>query len=166
MNPFLYDLCACSSTYKEIRHSMKSVNFPVQTESLYALEDLIEWILLPLHREFGYENIKLSYGFCGEELRSHLIKRKALICPKVDQHSSHELNSKGRRVCKHDGAACDLQIAGIDSRKLVVYLTHLHFDSIYYYGEQRPVHVSYQPVHTRRAVWDMSGGTPRKFAIN
>lgn len=162
MNPLLHDLCDCSSTYKEIRLEMKSINFPLERESLYALEDLIEWILLPLHREFGYENIKLSYGFCGTELRSHLIKRKALICPRVDQHSSHELNRKGDRVCKHDGAACDLQVVGITSRELVCYLSSIHFDSIYYYGDNRPVHVSYQPVQ-RRAIWDMSDGVPKKF---
>jgi hypothetical protein len=163
MNPFLIDLCQCSNTYKEVSSQMRSPNFPLETESLYALEKLIQWILLPLHREFGYSNIKLSYGFCGAELKSHLIKRKALICPKVDQHMSHELNSKGKRFCKHDGAACDLQIIGITSKKLVKCLSSLHFDSIYYYGENRSVHVSYQPLHTRQAVWDMTTGVPQKY---
>lgn len=164
MNPFLIDLCRCSETYSLVWKELQGCNFPEERESLYALEDLIEWILSPLHQEFGYENIKLSYGFCGRELRSLLLKRKALICPRVDQHMSHELNSNGKRFCKHDGAACDLQIVGITSRELVNYLTWLHFDSIYYYGENRPVHVSYQPVQ-RRAIWNMSTGIPRKYSI-
>lgn len=66
----------------------------------------------------------------------------------------------------HDrlGAACDFRIMGLESDRLVEWILEqqLPFDSLYYYGGDRPVHISYAPQH-RGAIWSFTEkGTPTR----
>ncbi|WP_239670717.1 hypothetical protein [Vibrio variabilis] len=58
----------------------------------------------------------------------------------MDQHASMEYNSKGNRICKRDGAACDFYIEDQTGQmdKVAKYIIgHLPFDRLYYYGRNK-----------------------------
>ena len=64
-------------------------------------------------------------------------------------------------------AACDFQIVGLESDRLVEWIPEqrLPFDSLYYYSSERPVHISYSPQH-KRSIWAFtSNGVPTKKGI-
>jgi len=156
----LGDLCSCTSTYQRFAQEIQP--FPLAPESLDALEQLAAAILDPILGHFGRERFQLTYGFCSHDLRRHLERRNpetgkpfGRICPEVDQHMARELGARsGKPVCAHGGAAVDFRIRDLSSRDLVSWMLEraLPFDSLYYYGPDRPVHVSHGPSH-RRAVW-------------
>lgn len=67
------------------------------------------------------------------------------MAPSLDQHASMENNSKGNRICKRDGAACDFYIEdqmGQMDKVAQYIIEHLPFDRLYYYGRNKPIHVS------------------------
>ena len=137
----LEQLCTCSKTYT--KYSQEINPYPENSDSLRSLELLTQSIITPVINKFGRENFKLTYGFCSKDLLKFLRREKSRICVEVDQHMAHEINNKGNYYCKHLGAACDFQIIGIDSRKIIAYLKSLNFDSIYYYGQSQPIHISW-----------------------
>ncbi|PMB14897.1 hypothetical protein [Fischerella thermalis] len=76
---------------------------------------------------------------------------------------AHEKNAKGNYYCKHLGAACDFQIVGVDSRKVISFIRSLKYDSIYYYGKDSPVHVSWSET-PRRKIWEFTThNTPKPY---
>ena len=88
-----------------------------------------------------YGSIRLTYGFCSNSLRKHI---KARVAPKLDQHSACELNSRGQLVCPRRGAAVDFIVEDEDMSGVVKWISdNLSFDRIYYYGPDRPIHVSF-----------------------
>lgn len=158
----IQELCTCSDTY--IKYSDLINPYPDNSESLRSLEILTQLIITPVINKFGAENFKLTYGFCSKDLLKFLNREKSRICPKVDQHMSYEINSKGNYYCKHLGAACDFVIVGVDSRKVISYVKTLNFDSIYYYGENRPIHVSWSP-RPRHKIWEFTEhNTPKPYS--
>ncbi len=174
----LQELCTCSNTYAKYSHLINP--YPENSESEQALINLHQLILTPVINKFGAENFKLTYGFCSKDLLKFLNREKAKstvlgvspksnfsrprICVKVDQHTAHERNGKGNYYCKHLGAACDFKIMGVDSTKVIGFLRTLNFDSIYYYGKDRPIHVSYSP-SPRRKVWEFTAqNTPKPYS--
>jgi hypothetical protein len=157
----IQELCTCSNTYAKYSHLINP--YPENPESKQALENLQTSILKPIIYRFGSENFKLTYGFCGRDLLKFLNREKSRICVKVDQHMAAERNSKGNYYCKHLGAACDFKIAGVDSTKVIGFLRTLNYDSIYYYGRDRPIHVSWSQT-PRRKVWEFTiQNTPRPY---
>jgi hypothetical protein len=137
----------------ETWHSLASTgtilpNHPTQPETWAAIEQLQINLLTPLEQQFG--PLQLSYGFAGPEL-IRAVRRRAEaggwlpnIHPPGDQHAGHELNSKGTRICKRDGIAVDLKILGVSSLAVVDWLRqNALFDRIYYYGPDRPFHLSW-----------------------
>ncbi|MFV8452837.1 hypothetical protein ACNO65_22680 [Vibrio campbellii] len=63
-----------------------------------------------------------------------------------------ELNSQGNRICKRDGAACDFYVQGYEQRmdEVAKYIcTNLEFDRLYFYGKDRPIHISVGSENTR-----------------
>ncbi|WAL61447.1 hypothetical protein OXH18_05505 [Thermocoleostomius sinensis A174] len=61
------------------------------------------------------------------------------------------------------GAACDFQVMGLESDRLVEWILEqqLPFDVLYYYGCDRPIHISYAP-QQRQSIWTFTdGGVPR-----
>lgn len=156
----LWDLCTCTDTYRRFAKAIQPL--PVVPESLEALQQMAEALLDPLIDHFGQERFQLTYGFCSHDLRRHLLDKDpetgkpfGRIYPKVDQHMSLERGVKsGKPICDHPGAACDFRVRDLDSRDLVDWILDrgLPFDSLYFYGPDRPIHLSHGPAH-RRAVW-------------
>ena len=132
---YFADLIDCGRTVRNLNVD----NRPLQSSSYLALEDLAINILDPIKEQFKL--VKLTYGFASHNLVK-LIPRA--IAPKIDQHSSFELNSKGNLICDRGGAAVDLFVPGLDSLKLADWISaNIPFDRLYYYGSEKSIHVSY-----------------------
>jgi hypothetical protein len=80
---------------------------------------------------------------------------------------AHEKNRNGRYYCNRLGAACDFRIVELESDRLVEWILEqrLPFDSLYYYGSDRPIHISYGLQH-KRDIWTFTGkGVPTRKGI-
>jgi hypothetical protein len=171
-NLTLDEICTCSNTYKKYKNFINP--YPHNFESIQALQNLYTHLLEPVISNYRQDNFYLTYGFCSVDLIKYLNKKDPItnqkngrICPKIDQHSAHELNSKAEYICSKLGAACDFYIKGLDSKKLVDWIIakQLRFDSIYYYGSDRPIHISYGNQH-KRDIWTFTDkNTPTKKGI-
>jgi len=116
-------------------------NCPKQADSYTALYDLASHVLDPVIDYFGM--IKLSYGFCSHDLGKHI---KGRVAPKLDQHAAHETNSKKNVICPRLGAAIDFIVEDENMREVADWVAeNTPFDRLYFYGEDRPIHVSYGP---------------------
>jgi hypothetical protein len=132
-------------------------NLPSQHESYNALYDLATYILDPVIGQLG--TINLTFGFCSPKLARKIPGR---IAPKLDQHAAHEVNTRNNIICPRLGAAADFLIKDksmLDVAKWVVKNTQ--FDRLYYYGEDRPIHVSFGPNHDRQIVLLLPRNTGR-----
>lgn len=145
--PALDDRCGRYLTYRQLiecgetQQSTGLANYPKQPDSYTALYDLAKYILDPVIDYFGM--IRLSYGFCSHELGKHIKKR---VAPKLDQHAAHELNSKNNLICPRLGAAVDFIVEDENMREVADWVAeNTPFDRLYFYGDDRPMHVSYGP---------------------
>ncbi len=78
---------------------------------------------------------------------------------------AHEVNRNGRYYCDRLGAACDFRTLDMPSNDLVDWVMGqgLLFDSLYFYGVERPIHISYGPQH-KRDIWAFTAkGTPTRM---
>ncbi len=165
-------LCTCTRTYKKFSEQIEP--YPKQPETLTAFQDLARYLLDPIIDHFGQNNFRLTYGFCSPSLKRYLEKkdpstgkRYGCIDPSRDQHMAHELNRDGKLFCNRLGAACDFQIVDVPSHEVVdwILVRQLPFDSLYYYGPSRPIHLSYGPQH-KRDVWTFTAtGQPTRKGI-
>ncbi len=150
-------------------------NRPLEENSWQALADLAGNILDPVYDHFG--GLQLTYGFSSPKLataRKKLAKERSIlpaIYPKLDQHASFEKNKNGDIICPRGGAACDFYIKGTASQNLVIWIvSQLPFDRLYYYGQDRPIHISYNKEQRSGEVSVMSAKTngqgliPRRFS--
>ena len=129
------DFTDCSDTFKV--SGVK--NIPKEEKSFLALVDLSRYIIDPLIKQFGL--LQLTYGFASPELTKHV---KGRIAPSLDQHSSYEKNNKGQLICERGGAAADFYIEKTKSFSVAKWIIeHTSFDRIYFYGNNKPLHVSY-----------------------
>lgn len=149
---FLEKFCTCTQTYQQ--HSSDIDPYPWQPESHDAIADLFEYLLNPIIDHFGKDRFILTYGFCSVDLKRYLEKGRNQTCAKVDQHCAHEVNSKGKLICDRLGAAADFRIADMKSDLLLEWIrvSGLPFDSLYYYGCDRSIHLSYGP-QNKRHIW-------------
>ena len=133
--------------------SINMSNTPCNTSLMY-LKALCSEIIIPTQSLFGH--IEVTYGFTSHELLKWVTKNSPdNIAPKIDQHASMELNSKGNRICKRDGAACDFYIQGYEQRmdEVAKYIcANIEFDRLYFYGKDRPIHISIGTENTRYAL--------------
>ncbi|MFD2113525.1 DNA phosphorothioation-associated putative methyltransferase [Thiorhodococcus fuscus] len=132
-------------------------NRPQQPKSYNALIELAEQVLDPVIDYFGM--IRLTYGFCSPPLAKQIPGR---IDPKRDQHAAHEHNRLGKPVCERLGAAVDFLVEDesmLDVAQWIV--ANTHFDRLYFYGDDLPVHVSYRPNGDRQIVRMVAGKTSR-----
>ena len=121
---------------------------PLQPATWRALEILSGELLDRVVSEFG--SIELTYGFASLALTRAIEGR---IAPPLDQHASHELNRLGRPVCRRLGAAADFHVQGVSSRALGRWIVReCGFDRLYFYGDERPLHVSVGPDGARSIV--------------
>jgi hypothetical protein len=94
--------------------------------------------------------IRLTYGFCSRELAKEISGR---IAPEIDQHAAHERKSNGAPVCKRLGAACDFLVEDEDMEEVANWVfENTEVDRLYFYGKDRPIHVSYSSTPARQFV--------------
>lgn len=165
MNKDIIEPCSRHFSYQQLiccgetwQHTQLA-NLPEQPASWQALAVLASTILDPVVDQFG--PIELSFGFCSAAL-ARLIRHnpQPRIAPALDQHASHELNSKGQPICSRLGAAVDFYSHKFSSAELARFIVEaLPFDRLYYYGAERPLHVSVgpeclgQPEYSGQIVW-------------
>ncbi|MDA7747397.1 hypothetical protein N8878_08745 [Psychromonas sp.] len=117
-------------------------NTPIKNESIDALNDLMQHLLEPIQNKFG--EVTITYGFTSFELLKYIKKHSpGDMAPELDQHASFEVNSKGNRICKRDGAACDIFVEGFENQMHIIaefVINELPFDRLYFYGSDRPIH--------------------------
>jgi len=129
----------------ETQNKVQLANTPVDIRTIKAIQEIATTILDPVVEQFG--NITLTYGFCSNDLLKQIKKRpKPGIAPQLDQHAGYEVNSNNTAICKREGFACDFYVANIDSLLLAQWIvSHLKYDSLYFYGKNRPIHISIGP---------------------
>lgn len=138
------DLIECGETF----HALQPNNIPLNIQTYQALEQLTKSVLDPVVARFG--EIKLSYGFSCHNLYKDISRN---ICPALDQHAAHELKSNGQPVCSRGGAAVDFFSEGVGSFRVAKWIIeNCPFDRIYYYGDNRPVHVSVGPAESFQVI--------------
>jgi DNA phosphorothioation-associated putative methyltransferase len=138
------DLIECGETQLRLRLD----NTPRSPDTYNALYALATQVLDPVVDYFGA--IKLTYGFSSSKLASAI---KSKIAPSLDQHASCEVVARsGKMVCSRGGAACDFIVEDEDMREVAEWIiTNIEFDRLYFYGADRPIHISYGPENTRYA---------------
>lgn len=137
-------LVECGETQKRLGIA----NLPSSLETYTALYDLATRILDPVIEYFG--GIELTYGFCSPELARQISGR---IAPELDQHAGCEVKRSGKLVCERLGAAVDFLVRDESMRDVADWIaSNLPYDRLYYYGPDRPIHVSYGPEHKREFV--------------
>ena len=138
------ELIECSDTFKKVSVN----NIPRDNKTYDAMEYISREILDKVETEFG--GLKLTYGFCGAELAKEIPKN---IYPRTDQHAGFETNKNGKRLCERDGFACDFYLENISSLSLARWvIKNCKFDRLYYYGADKPIHVSVSDKPTRQIV--------------
>ena len=152
--PLLSDACGRFLTYRQLIQAGETVhrlaleNVPQQPQTFNALADLAEHILDPAIDYFGM--IKVTYGFCSAALAREIPGR---IAPELDQHASHECKRNGTLICQRLGAACDFLVEDEDMEEVALWIAaNTPFDRLYYYGKDRPIHVSFGPEHKRELI--------------
>jgi DNA phosphorothioation-associated putative methyltransferase len=166
--PELDEQCGKYLTYRQLiecgetQQSTGIANCPKQVESYNALYDLATLVIDPVIEYFGM--IRLTYGFCSHELGKFIKKR---VAPKMDQHAAHELNTKNQAICPRLGAAVDFIVEDENMREVADWITkNTPFDRLYFYSEDRPIHVSYGPepkrVYVDLLVTENGRQVPRK----
>jgi len=161
--PDLGDPCGRFLTYRHLIQCGETqgrtglANLPRQAGSWNVLQDLAEQVLDPVIDWFGM--IRLTYGFCSPELAREIPAR---IEPKLDQHAAHEVNRRGKPVCERLGAAVDFIVEDEDMLEVARWVAaNTPFDRLYFYGSDRPIHVSYGPEQSRQVVRMIAGKTGR-----
>jgi len=164
--------CTCTQTYQKYRDRIDP--YPQSEETLAALRELNRHIIDPIIDEFGRDRFRLTYGFCSKDLRKYLEQKdpktgikNGRVAPSLDQHMAHEINRNGRYYCDRLGASCDFLIRNLKSDRLVDWILDrdLPFDSLYFYGGDRPIHISHGPQH-KRDIWTFTAsGKPTKRGI-
>jgi len=129
--------------YQE-KHPINIDNQPESDESISSIIMMTEKILMPISKTLG--EIEISYGFTSTELTKFIQKNSPLgTYPPIDQHSSYEKNSAGNQICKRGGIACDFMVKDHQDNvpQIIQFIVgNLDYDKIYYYGNNRPLHVS------------------------
>lgn len=138
------DFIECGETHAHTGFT----NQPLQADTYTALYDLASLVVDPVVDYFGM--IELSYGFCSAQLARAIPGR---IAPKIDQHAGHELTRTGQPICDRLGAACDFLVADEDMEEVALWVAaNTPFDRLYFYGKDRPIHVSYSTTPARQFV--------------
>lgn len=157
-----FDLCCAGETWVRTRID----NRPKQCESWQSLQQLCETILEPVTDRFGCPRI--SYGFASPELIRQIPER---IAPTRDQHAGHELNRHNKPVCERLGQAVDFEIIGQNMAQVAQWVaTHLPYDRLYFYGTNKPLHVSVGPERSGQLIAMLPSvngrRTPRKIKLD
>jgi len=152
--PDLDESCGSYLTYRQLiecgetQRATGIPNLPKQVDSYNALYDLAVNIIDPVIDYFGL--VRLTYGFCSHELGKHINKR---VAPKLDQHAAHEVNTKKNHICPRLGAAVDFIVDDENMREVADWIAeNTPYDRLYFYGDNRPIHVSCGPENKREYI--------------
>jgi hypothetical protein len=166
----LEEFCTCTQTYQKYFEQINPYPRNLD-ETIPAIALLCQHIIDPVIDHFGRERFHLTYGFCSSDLKRLLNQKDPItgikngrVDPSRDQHMAHERNKNGKYYCDRLGAACDFKILGMESDRLVEWILEhqLPFDSLYFYGCNSPIHISYGNQH-KRVVWTFTAsGMPRR----
>jgi len=138
------DIIECGETWETERIE----NTPIQPKTYDAIRALCKEVLDPVFAEFG--EVNLTYGFASGALTRKIDGR---IAPNLDQHAGYELNSRGNPICDRLGMAADFTVPGNSSRELAHWVyENCNFDRIYFYEDDRPIHVSVGPDNSKQLV--------------
>ncbi|MBD2624953.1 hypothetical protein [Trichormus variabilis] len=169
----LEEFCTCTQTYHKYAQNINPYPQNI-SEVIPALQDLNQFIIDPIIDYFGREQFRLTYGFCSPDLKKYLEKKDPVtgqkngrVAPNLDQHISYEINKNGKYYCARLGAACDFMIINIPSEQVIDWILQnkLPFDSLYFYSNQQPIHISYGIQH-KRDIWTFNNsGIPTKKGI-
>lgn len=163
---FVYrDLIECGETWRRLAGASAATtggppfdNVPRVEETFGAMRALCAAVLDPLVERFG--RLDLTYAFASSALTRQIAGR---IHPPLDQHAGHERSRTGKPVCERLGLAVDLVVPGADSRIVAAWIVeHTAFDRLYFYGSDRPLHVSAGPAVTRQIVEMRRGPSGRR----
>jgi hypothetical protein len=154
----LRDVIECGETWAALAATQPTDNVPRQRASILGIARLCADVLDPLVDQFG--RIELTYGFASPALTRHI---RARIAPRLDQHAGCELGRTGRLVCGRRGQAVDLIVPGVPSHLVARWIAaETPFDRLYFYGRDRPLHVSVGPDDSRAVVWMRGVGEGRR----
>jgi len=132
-------------------------NVPERPETYAAIVRLCQIVLDPVVEQFG--PVEFTYGFASRELTRNI---NARISPRLDQHAGHELNRRGIAICERLGFAVDLGVPQAGSSVVARWIVEeTNFDRLYFYGDDRPVHVSCSAEPHGQIVLMMSGPSGR-----
>jgi DNA phosphorothioation-associated putative methyltransferase len=149
------DLIECGETWQRTRLP----NLPREPESFAALRDLTFHLLDPIIDWFGM--IRITYAFGSPALARQI---PGGVAPRLDQHAACERNRRGDLVCARRGAAVDFVVDDEDMSEVADWIVaHLPFDRLYYYGRDRPLHLSYGPEQRRERVDMRENGIGRRM---
>jgi len=141
------DLIECGETWHRLGGKLD--NRPYQQQTVRAIEQMAELVLDPLVKQFEVLP-QLTYGLACAELARRV---PGGVAPRIDQHAGYELNSKGAPMCSRGGFAVDFLVPGKSSRQVAVWLiANTPFDRLYFYGDDRPIHISIGPQESRQVV--------------
>jgi DNA phosphorothioation-associated putative methyltransferase len=152
--PAASDACGAHFTYRDLIECGETQartglpNRPRQPDTYTALYELARHVLDPVIDYFGM--IRLTYGFCSQDLAKNIPGR---IAPELDQHAGHERKRSGKPVCERLGAACDFLVEDEDMEEVANWVyENTDVDRVYFYGKDRPIHVSYSGSPARQFV--------------
>lgn len=149
------DFVECGETFNALRPN----NVPRSEKTYDALERLAHEVLDPVIKAFG--PIRLTYGLaCGPLSR----RIKSRISPPHDQHASYEENTHGKQICARGGAAVDFLCPNRGSLEVAQWISgNCKFDRLYFYGDQRSVHVSVGPDESGKVVLMLASKHPNRL---
>lgn len=154
------DLIECGETWQSLSASLGAPfdNVPRVEATFAAMRELCTAVLDPVTERFGRPT--LTYAFAGRSLTRHIPGR---IHPPADQHAGHEVDLRNRLVCPRLGLAVDFFVPGIDSREAARWIVaSTAFDRLYFYGADKPLHVSVGPENNRQVVSMAVGPSGRR----
>jgi hypothetical protein len=150
--PSLDDSCGANFKYRdfiECGQTQKRLgvrNVPLNPKTYNSISKLALEVLDPVIDYFG--SIVLTYGFSSSELSK---KINSNISPKIDQHSGHECNRLGNPICDRLGIASDFVVEDESMLEVARWVvSHTNFDRLYFYGDDRPIHVSVGPENSKQ----------------
>lgn len=151
--PPLDQPCGANFTYRsliecgETQRRLNLENTPTRWQTYNAIHDLAVNILDPIIDYFG--GIRLTYGFCSHQLGKYITSR---VAHHLDQHASFERNTNNKQICSRGGAACDFIVDDEDMGDVADWIIKfLPYDRLYFYGSDKPLHVSYSEKGERKA---------------
>ena len=171
--PPLDDPCGANFKYRDFvecgqtQNRLGVSNVPLNPKTYNALSRLAIEVLDPVIDYFG--SIVLTYGFSSSELTK---KIDSNIAPKHDQHSGHECNRLGNPICDRLGIASDFIVEDESMLEVARWVaSNTNFDRLYFYGDDRPIHVSAGPENSKQVTLMLPSKTsnrriPRSITVD